>query len=117
MQRKKSNNRNGRLANASEKAFQGWLKEHDCVISGTYGVEVHHCVGSTGSQDKVHIGHYFCLPLSTEFHKIYHSNSKEWREEFGLQSTLWSDLVVEYEEETGEEIPLNVKLAIIRTYK
>lgn len=63
MQRKKSNNRNGRLANADEKRFHGWVKEQCCSECGVDGPSiVDHCKGATFGHNKVHVGHWFVLP-------------------------------------------------------
>jgi len=67
MRRKKSNNRNGRLANVDEKKFQRWLKEQPCVWCDNPGPSiVDHCRGSTFKHLKVLIGHFFCLPHCVE---------------------------------------------------
>jgi len=67
MQRKTSKNRNGRQASGDEKRFHRWLKEHDCVWCGNPGPSiVDHCKGATFSHNKVHIGHWFCLPQCVE---------------------------------------------------
>ena len=108
MQRKTSKNRNGRGPNAAEKAFQGWLKEQPCCITGAFGVQVHHCVGATGSHNKVLIGHYFCLPMSVEIHNEYHAGTKAWREKYCGQSSLWKTYALSFEGETATVIPLNI---------
>jgi hypothetical protein len=62
MRRKTS--KQSRSINKIEVKFLGWLKERPCCITGEYGVQVHHCVGSSVKKDKVHIGHVFCIPFS-----------------------------------------------------
>ena len=111
MQRKLTKNTRG--PNSDEKKFQGWLKERNCCVSGDYGVEVHHCVGSTGKHNKVLIGHWFCLPLSTEIHREYHAGTKSWREKYATQSFFWSYLVADYQEETGCIVPADVVGAVM----
>lgn len=103
--------------NAAEKRFLQWLKSRPCVVSGATGVEVHHCMGSSAKQNKVLIGHWFCLPLSPEMHQSYHAASKAWRAEHGSQCDLWANLAIQYERETGEAIPNEVVTAIPCTNK
>lgn len=110
MQRKASKNTRG--PNQAEKDFQGWLKQQPCCITGANGVQVHHCVGSTGRHNKVLIGHWFCLPLSPSMHEKYHSGTKAWRINYGLQCDHWLTLAVQYERETGKEVPQEVCVAI-----
>jgi len=88
MQRKPSKNRNGRGPNAAEKAFQGWLKEQPCAWCGCDGPSiVDHCKGATFGHNKVHIGHWFCIPQCVECdtQKTIHgkrggSESEKWLE-------------------------------------
>jgi len=115
MQRRPTKNTRG--PNQDEKDFQKWLKENNCCLSGLFHVHVHHCLGATAKHNKVLIGHYFCIPLSPEIHREYHSGSKAWRESHGLQSALWAILAEEYETSTGRVIPLDVKNAINSTKK
>jgi len=115
VQRKPTKNTRG--PNADEKRFQGWLKEQNCCVSNEYGVQVHHCLGSTAKQDKVLIGHYFCIPLTPEIHDYYHNSSKAWRNCFGFQYLLWASLAYEYESETGNVIPHEVIQAILASNK
>lgn len=101
-----------RQANQSERNFQGWLKEHVCCVSGDNGVEVHHCEGSTFRHNKVLIGHWFCIPLTTEKHKEYHSGTRAFRERHGMQADLWMNVYQLYKDDTGKKAPLEVVQAI-----
>lgn len=42
-----------------------------CLITGG-PAEIHHCAGRTASHNKVHIGHWWILPLTTEQHRGPH---------------------------------------------
>tara|TARA_R110000850_G_scaffold165803_1_gene290836 strand:- start:633 stop:983 length:351 start_codon:yes stop_codon:yes gene_type:complete len=98
MQRKKSNNRNGRLANASEKAFHAWLKEQPCCWCGSEsGAIVDHAKGATFSHNKVHIGHRFCLcPCVTcDTEKTIHGKR------LGNESEAWEKLDNQYRIQVG----------------
>lgn len=95
MQRKKSNNRNGRLANSAEKAFQGWLKEQPCVWCHKEGPSiVDHCRGQTWSHNKVHAGHWFCISQCVECdtQKTIHGKRQ------GNESKAWTDQMYDYSE-------------------
>ncbi|NRA49216.1 MAG: DUF968 domain-containing protein [Phaeodactylibacter sp.] len=110
MQRK---NNKTRGANAEEKRFHTWLANQRCCVSGDYGVQIHHCKGSSFRHNKVLIGHWFVIPLSPERHAEYHSGTKAFREKYGPQSALWSELVEKYESETGLICPYDVQIAIM----
>lgn len=111
MQRRRK--KGARLANAEEKKFQAYLKEQLCCVTGDYGVDVHHCKGSTYKHDKVLVGHYFCLPLSPDSHRMYHMEKHHFIADYGKQGELWAVLADRYTDETGKEIPENVRNAII----
>jgi len=106
-------NKQSRGANADEKKFMAWCKEQPSIVSGSYGVEVHHCVGSSAKTyvgaERVHIGHYFILPLTPEEHKTYHNRKREFASEYGHQQDLWLLLISSYD----EPIPENIKKGIL----
>jgi len=109
MQRRASKNRNGRLANASEKKFHSWLKEHDCVWCDQPGPSiVDHCKGATFGHNKVHIGHWFCLPPCVECDKEKTIHGKR----LGNESFAWGRLHQDYFNETGKSAPIDVERAI-----
>jgi len=109
--------RQSRAPNSIERRFQSWLKERPCVVTGEYGVQVHHCVGSSYKQDKVLIGHAFCLPLSIEVHNEYHAGTKAWREKYGLQTYLWLDEFIEFKKATGMDFGYEVERSILNVRK
>jgi len=111
MRRKKSNNRNGRLANTSEKNFHKWLSEQSCAWCGNPGPSiVDHCRGSTFSNNKVHIGHWFCLPqcVTCDTQKTIHGKR------LGNESKAWAFIANAYEVERMDAtaIPDDVFLSI-----
>jgi len=110
MQRKATKQSRG--ANADEKRFQGWLKEQSCCVTDAWGVQVHHCVGSSAKHNKVHIGHWFCIPLAPHIHDEYHAGSKAWREIYGTQAYYWDLLADIYYCETGQKVPDDIYAAI-----
>jgi hypothetical protein len=101
-------------ANAQERAFMAWCKEQPSIISGEYGVEVHHCVGSSRrvyvGMNRVRIGHWFLLPLTPSEHWLYHNRKSEFIDQYGEQSQLWERLIQAY----PVEIPLNVIQGILQ---
>ena len=111
MQRKPTPQSRG--PNAAEKKFLEWCKGQPSIASGQYGVEVHHCVGSSAKTyvgaERVHIGHWFCIPLTTQEHWLYHNRKSEFIANYGIQSHLWEALISNYD----GEIPEKVKDAII----
>jgi len=92
MQRKASKNTRG--PNAQEKAFQGWLKEHDCAWCGCEGPSiVDHCRGATFKHKKTLIGHWFCISQCVTCDKSKTIDGKR----LGNEAEMWEELVCEYE--------------------
>ena len=114
MQRKKGNKR---LANAEEKAFQAWLKNRPCCVSGRHGVEVHHMYGSSFTHNKILVGHLACIPLHPDFHRGEHGihtiGKNAWVGIHGAQASLFEKQVYDYGVETGLELPFNEIQAIM----
>jgi len=106
-------NKQSRGSNKAEREFMAWCKSQPSIVSGDYGVEVHHCVGSSAKTyvgaERVHIGHWFCIPLTPDEHKMYHNQKREFISEYGLQQDLWLILINKYE----KEVPLNVIKGIV----
>jgi hypothetical protein len=100
MNRKPSKNRNGRGPNSAEKAFQGWLKNQPCVWCGNEGPSiVDHCKGSTFGHNKVHIGHWFCIPQCVECDtkKTVHGRRQ------GDEAGAWCGLMAQYKGVNAED--------------
>lgn len=74
-------------------------------------------MGSSAKQNKVHIGHKFCIPLSPDAHKEYHDGTKAWREKHGPQWMLWLSEFIAFKEETGIDFGYDVEVAISDTGK
>ncbi len=111
MRRKKSNNRNGRLANTKEKRYQGWLKEQPCVWCGNEGPSiVDHCRGQTFGHNKVHVGHAFCVSACTvcDTQKTIHGKR------LGNEAKTWAKQINKFEVElmVASFFPDEVCLAI-----
>lgn len=106
-----------RAPNRAEKDFLAWCKEQPSIVSGAWGVDVHHCAGSTAKQSvglqRVHIGHWYCIPLTPEEHWLYHNRKTEFEDRYGEQSDLWLKLVENY----PVEIPLEVIQGVIKCRK
>lgn len=105
-------NKQSRGANADEKKFLSWCKEQPSIVSGAYGVEVHHCVGSSAKTyvgaERVHIGHWFCIPLTPEEHRMFHSRKKEFELMHGSQSDLWTNLISRYDDAIIENVIIGI---------
>lgn len=118
MQRKPTKNTRG--PNAAEKAFQAWLKDQPCCVTGAHGsTEVHHMYGASFKHKKVLIGHWACIPLCYDYHRGdsgYHTlGQKVWRDACGDQAALWDLMVRAYEHNFLEEavVPDDVYNAIM----
>tara|TARA_R110000851_G_scaffold41818_3_gene104566 strand:- start:268 stop:627 length:360 start_codon:yes stop_codon:yes gene_type:complete len=109
MQSKPSKNRNGRGANAAEKAFQGWVKYQPCCWCGSEsGSIVDHVVGAKTGHNKVHIGHWFVLPNC----EVCDKRKTVGGEKLGDYSSKWVSLHYEYAQESGLQLNIEVFDAI-----
>lgn len=98
------------LPNAKEKAFMKNVMDfHSSYGVGyLYGdewhcepIQCHHVAGRTYKNNKVHIGHYFILPVPFDLHDVSSNhplNVTHWRNrfkaEFGMQRDLWNKMIV-----------------------
>lgn len=112
MRRKPTKNTRG--PNNAEKKFMAWCKQRPCIISGAWGVVVHHCEGATFKHNKVLIGHWFVIPLCLEWDDVVtHGSRKRLRELSGHpQSYYWKLAHDDYMRETGLSAPQEVIDAI-----
>ena len=109
MQSKPSKNRNGRSANATEKAFHGFLKSRPCCWCGSEsGSIVDHVVGAKTGHNKVHIGHWFCLPNCQECDE----RKTIGGEKLGDYSAKWELELTEFEYSTNKTAPDEVIFSI-----
>ncbi len=61
----------GKAPTAEEKRWHDWVASQGCACC--FGpAQIHHCVGSTARQSKVHIGQWFVIPLCDLHHKVPH---------------------------------------------
>lgn len=94
------------------KEFQSETMSLGCIITGDkHNIQLHHVVGRSYVQNKVHVGHYFVNPLHFSLHDIS-SNSmlnvtyyrKNFTQRYGLQKDLYLNRVVQYELSVPEEV-------------
>jgi hypothetical protein len=111
MQRKPTKNTRG--PSSSERDFQAWTKEQDCICCGNSPVIVDHVEGSTKKAyvgvERVLVGHWYVLPLCIECDTVKTSGSRKvFRERFGSPAELWAKHASNY----LKEIPAIIKEAI-----
>jgi len=53
---------------AQQRRWREEVRALGCMVTGG-PAEIHHCVGRTGRHNKVDIGHWWILPLTTEQHR------------------------------------------------
>lgn len=84
-----------RAANAQEKKFMKWVKEHGCVQCGDYPVIADHMYGSAFIHNKVLIGHFALLPLCARHDSVKTNGShNKYEEVFGeTQAQSWFSLI------------------------
>lgn len=113
-----------RAANAKEQKFMEAVAEfglyHLFKLNPEWsgGFQIHHVIGRSGKHNKVHIGHWFILPIPFDLHDV-HSNHplnvthfrKRFTAEFGNQRDLWLKMV----ELMDYDVPEEVKNAISDT--
>lgn len=58
---------------ARQKRWHDYLAKYGCGMTRR-PAEIHHCVGSAGMHNKIHIGQDFCIPLSPDHHKSLHGD-------------------------------------------
>ena len=78
----------GNVLTAAQKEWREAVRELGSVISGDPAV-IHHPVGATGKHNKVHIGHWWVIPLTDDEHKALHAGETfghESRKEFEKES-------------------------------
>ena len=56
---------------AAQKRWREQVRALGSILSGLHPVEIHHCAGRTAVHDKVHVGHWWILPLTSEEHARY----------------------------------------------
>ena len=61
--------------NAEQKKWREQVRDLGCVVCGSENPEIHHVVGRTSKHNKVHIGHWFILPLNHFNHKYLDQGS------------------------------------------
>lgn len=107
MQRKPT--RNTRGPNAYEKHFQSWVKDQPCIWCGDDGgVIVDHVKGATFKNNKVLIGHWFCLPNceTCDYKKTIEGKK------LGDYAKAWDEVQSRYIHNTGECAPEEVRLSV-----
>lgn len=83
--------------NADQKAFQKAIRFVGCPITGErYQLQLHHVVGRSAVYNKVHIGHWFVLPLHVTLHErqMNHPNNvtdhpEKFTKAYGTQVMLF----------------------------
>lgn len=95
---------NEKPTKAEEKAWLQRVAEYGCVVTGQSNIQIHHCVGREGKQDKCHIGRWFVLPLAFELHDVSSNHPlnithhrKRFIEEYDLECILFWNMCLEIE--------------------
>lgn len=112
-----------RQPNARQRKWHSWLAQQGCYL-GLGSACIHHCVGSTGKYNKIHIGQDFVIPLSYEAHQgprgihgdlsIFDGLGGTRKE---IEKTIFSRLVAHYHRQHHElPCPADV-LAAIEDYR
>lgn len=114
--------------NAAQKRWQDWLRGQGCAICGS-PCAIHHAVGAAGKHNKIHIGQWWVNNLCHEHHQSnggIHGDLSSFDDFDKLQlgtsrklieKSLFLMYANKYERQTGEQIPTEVKSAIMGYHK
>lgn len=91
--------------NKAEREWREAVRGQGCILDYPGPVEIHHVVGRTAKHNKVDIGHWFILPVSSEAHREVERMSK--RE----QADWWLDVCVAHLKRFGS-LPFSGDVAI-----
>lgn len=83
----------GNAPTSAQKRWREAVRDLGSVVSGGPAV-IHHPVGVTAKHNKVHIGHWWVIPLTDEEHKALHNGETfgyESRKEF--EKAAYADVV------------------------
>lgn len=76
-----------------------YARYYGCIATQRNPCQIHHVVGREGKHEKVHIGHWFILPLWWELHDVHsphHYNvthyPKRFVDKYGRQRDLFRKL-------------------------
>jgi len=112
----------GNAPSAAQKRWRQSVVEYGCVVTGSPIVQVHHCLGATAKHNKVHIGHWFILPLSPALHDISSNapdnittNKKAFVEAHGTEKNLFLNMAYRMFED-GYVVPNEEVLNAIEGY-
>lgn len=67
----------GNAPTAEQKRWRESVRELGSVLTGSVAV-IHHPVGVTGRHNKIHIGHWWVIPLTDDEHKALHDGHLDW---------------------------------------
>lgn len=105
-----------------EKSWLNRVAGYGCVITRNTQVQLHHCVGREGKQNKYYIGRLFVLPLEYNLHDIYGnsefnvSNHKNaFTQKYGSQCDLFYTMCQELKQDGPLPFDDDVLAAIMET--
>ena len=114
--------RNKKPTATIEKEWLERVANHGCVVNGNSQVQIHHCVGREGKQDKLFIGRWFVLPLSFWLHDVSSMHCwnvthrrKNFIKEFGLESEIWHRMILKLAAESPLPFGRDIIDAVMRT--
>ena len=105
-----------------EKSWLQRIADHGCVITGQSNIQLHHCVGREGKQDKYHIGRWFVLPLAFELHDVSSNNPlnvthhrKAFVEAYGKECDLFWEMCMSFKRQDPLPFDAMVLKAILNS--
>lgn len=94
-------------------AWEERVRFYGCVVSGEYMAQCHHVVGFSYKHNKIHIGPWFCIGLSYEWHDIKSTNPnnvthnrKAFEKLHGEQRFLFQKMINNMLD-SGEKLPFD----------
>jgi hypothetical protein len=115
----------GNQPNAEQKRWRERVRSLGCIACpATNGIEIHHPVGvgAGASFNKVHIGHYWVIPLCRECHELIGCPDDFSKERFrftmvgrfDVEKMLFADVCEQF---LAEDLPSNEVLESIWSYR
>ena len=86
----------GNAPTAAQKRWMESVRGLGSVISGEPAV-IHHPVGATGKHNKVHIGHWWIIPLTDAEHRALHNGEHIWDGIFPVQSRKQFEIFIYFD--------------------
>ena len=105
--------RSNRNRKAAESRWMDFVAEQGCQFSLMNTEQIHHCAGGTARSNKVDIGEFYILPLTTHWHNWLHNEAGQARRQ--IEKALFFEMV--YRMEGSSHLITDEVLEAIRVWR